>query len=121
MSGDINNIERNRERIAIAYLDFCQRNYGGKWVDVTVGRKKVRVDVTQQSIEAVMKEFIENLLRAEFGIAAGQQQIVYAYNEMLSADHGLTQSAVSFLEEAMQEAVADKLAHPKSTLLQVVC
>ncbi|QGH60197.1 hypothetical protein [Serratia proteamaculans] len=67
----INKIELNRSRIALAYLDYCQRHYGGKWADVVITKRKgVRVDLTQESIEALMKEFIENMIRAEFGIAA---------------------------------------------------
>lgn len=117
-----NKIELNRSRIALAYLDHCQRYYGGKWADVVITKRKgVRVDLTQESIEALMKEFIENMVRAEFGIAAGQQQIANSYDAMLSKDRSrLTPLGKSAMEEAMIDAVAYKLNNPSSQLLQVV-
>lgn len=118
----INKIALNRGRIANAYLDYCQRHYGGKWADVVITKRKgVRVDLTQESIEALMKEFIENMIRAEFGIAAGQQQIANSYDAMLSKDRSrLTPLGKSAMEEAMIDAVAYKLNNPSSQLLQVV-
>jgi hypothetical protein len=117
-----NKIELNRSRIALAYLDYCQRHYGGKWADVVITKRKgVRVDLTQQSIEALMKEFIENMIRAEFGIAAGQQQIANSYDAMLSKDRSsLTAIGKAAMAEAMIDAVAYKLNNPSSELLQVV-
>ncbi|RJK63720.1 hypothetical protein CMV60_20010 [Serratia marcescens] len=118
----INNIALNRRRIALAYLDFCQRHFGGKWADVVITKRKgVRVALTQESIEALMKEFIENMIRAEFGIAAGQQQIAHSYDAMLSKDRSrLTPLGKSVMEEAFIDAVAYKLNNPSSQLLQVV-
>lgn len=118
----INKIALNRSRIANAYLDYCQRHYGGKWADVVITKRKgVRVDLTQESIEALMKEFIENMIRAEFGIAAGQQQIANSYDAMLSKDRSsLTAIGKAAMEEAMIDAVAYKLNNPSSQLLQVV-
>ncbi|WP_329910005.1 hypothetical protein [Serratia quinivorans] len=117
-----NKIELNRGRIANAYLDYCQRHYGGKWADVVITKRKgVRVDLTQESIEALMKEFIENMIRAEFGIAAGQQQIANSYDAMLSKDRSsLTAIGKAAMAEAMIDAVAYKLNNPSSQLLQVV-
>lgn len=117
-----NKIELNRGRIALAYLDHCQRHYGGKWADVVITKRKgVRVDLTQESIEALMKEFIENMIRAEFGIAAGQQQIANSYDAMLSKDRSsLTAIGKAAMAEAMIDAVAYKLNNPNSQLLQVV-
>ncbi|MBS3894998.1 hypothetical protein [Serratia marcescens] len=118
----INNIALNRRRIALAYLDFCQRHFGGKWSDVVISKKKVvRVDLTQECVEALMKEFIENMVRAEFGIAGGQEQIARTYDAMLSKDRSkLTRRGKEWMEEAMFDAVAYKLQNPDSTLLQVV-
>ncbi|CAI1046662.1 hypothetical protein [Serratia ficaria] len=117
-----NKIELNRRRIALAYLDFCQRHFGGKWSDVVVTKKKVvRVDLTQECIEALMKEFIENMVRAEFGITGGQEQIAKSYDAMLSKDRSrLTPLGKSAMEEALIDAVAYKLNNPSSQLLQVV-
>lgn len=118
----INNIALNRRRIALAYLDFCQRHFGGKWSDVVISKKKVvRVDLTQECVEALMKEFIENMVRAEFGIAGGQEQIAKSYDAMLSKDRSrLTPLGKSVMEEAFIDAVAYKLHNPSSQLLQVV-
>lgn len=118
----INNIALNRRRIALAYLDFCQRHFGGKWSDVVISKKKVvRVDLTQECVEALMKEFIENMVRAEFGIAGGQEQIANSYDAMLSKDRSrLTPLGKSVMEEAFIDAVAYKLNNPSSELLQVV-
>ncbi|HID8404582.1 TPA: hypothetical protein ACXIJH_004921 [Serratia marcescens] len=118
----INNIALNRRRIALAYLDFCQRHFGGKWSDVVISKKKVvRVDLTQECIEALMQEFIENMVRAEFGIAGGQEQIAKSYDAMLSKDRSrLTPLGKSVMEEAFIDAVAYKLNNPSSQLLQVV-
>ncbi|WP_439040360.1 hypothetical protein ACSJLR_002787 [Serratia bockelmannii] len=118
----INNIALNRRRIALAYLDFCQRHFGGKWSDVVISKKKVvRVDLTQECVEALMQEFIENMVRAEFGIAGGQEQIAKSYDAMLSKDRSrLTPLGKSVMEEAFIDAVAYKLNNPSSQLLQVV-
>ncbi|QLJ67771.1 hypothetical protein HP437_22440 [Serratia marcescens] len=118
----INNIALNRRRIALAYLDFCQRHFGGKWSDVVISKKKVvRVDLTQECVEALMKEFIENMVRAEFGITGGQEQIAKSYDAMLSKDRSrLTPLGKSAMEEAMLDAVDYKLNNPSSQLLQVV-
>ena len=122
MSQWINNIALNRRRIALAYLDFCQRHFGGKWSDVVISKKKVvRVDLNQECIEALMQEFIENMVRAEFGIAGGQEQIAKSYDAMLSKDRSrLTPLGKSVMEEAFIDAVAYKLNNPSSQLLQVV-
>ncbi|EFE96672.1 hypothetical protein [Serratia odorifera] len=122
MSQWINNITLNRRRIALAYLDFCQRHFGGKWSDVVISKKKVvRVDITQECVEALMQEFIENMIRAEFGIAGGQEQIAKSYDAMLSKDRSrLTPLGKSVMEEAFIDAVAYKLNNPSSQLLQVV-
>lgn len=122
MSQWINNIALNRRRIALAYLDHCQRHFGGKWSDVVITKKKVvRVDLTQQSVESVMKEFIENMVRAEFGIYEGSKQISNSYDAMLSKDRShLTPLGKSVMEEAFIDAVAYKLNNPSSQLLQVV-
>lgn len=122
MSQWINNIALNRRRIALAYLDFCQRHFGGKWSDVVISKKKVvRVDITQECVEALMQEFIENMIRAEFGIAGGQEQIAKSYDAMLSKDRSrLTPLGKSVMEEAFIDAVAYKLNNPSSQLLQVV-
>lgn len=122
MTTNTSTIELNRRRIAVAYLDFCQRHFGGKWADVVMSKKKVvRVEISQKSIEAVMGEFIENMLRAEFGISAGQQQIANSYDAMLSKDRShLTQLGKDAMEEALLDAVAYQQQNPNSTLLQVV-
>jgi len=122
MSQWINNIALNRRRIALAYLDFCQRHFGGKWSDVVISKKKVvRVDLTQECVEVLMQEFIENMIRAEFGIAGGQEQIAKSYDAMLSKDRSrLTPLGKSVMEEAFIDAVAYKLNNPSSQLLQVV-
>lgn len=118
----INKIALNRSRIANAYLDYCQRHYGGKWADVVISKKKVvRVELSQECVEALMQEFIENMLRAEFGIASSQEQIAKSYDAMLSKDRSrLTPLGKSVMEEAMLEAVDYKLNNPSSQLLQVV-
>ncbi|MVF05177.1 hypothetical protein [Serratia marcescens] len=118
----INNIALNRRRIALAYLDHCQRHFGGKWSDVVISKKKVvRVDLTQECVEALMKEFIENMIRAEFGIAGGQEQIAKSYDAMLSKDRSrLTPLGKAAMAEAMLDAVDYKLNNPDSELLQVV-
>ena len=118
----INNIALNRRRIALAYLDFCQRHFGGKWSDVVISKKKVvRVDLTQECVEALMQEFIENMVRAEFGISGGQEQLAKSYDAMLSKDRSrLTPLGKSVMEEAFIDAVAYKLNNPSSELLQVV-
>ncbi|MGQ6548276.1 hypothetical protein ACUNEV_12135 [Serratia sp. IR-2025] len=122
MKDAINKIELNRGRIAKAYLDFCQRHYGGKWADVLIPRRRkaVRVDVTQKSIEEVMRVYIEDMIRAEFGIAEGQKQIAISYDAMLTSAEKLTPLGATSMEEAFVDAVAYKLLHPESTLLQVV-
>ncbi|HBE9082234.1 hypothetical protein [Serratia fonticola] len=122
MQNKINLIEKNRQRIALAYLDFCQRHYGGKWADVLIPRRRkaVRVDVTQKSIEEVMRVYIEDWLRAEYGIAEGQKQIAVSYDAMLTGDGKLTPLGATSMEDAFVDAVAYKLLNPGSTLLQVV-
>ncbi|WP_211130349.1 hypothetical protein [Serratia surfactantfaciens] len=117
----INNIALNRRRIALAYLDFCQRHFGGKWSDVVISKKKVvRVDLTQECVEALMQEFIENMLRAEFGIASGQEQIAKSYDAMLTKRHSLSALGATSMQDMMIDAVAYKLHNPSSQLLQVV-
>ncbi|WP_129543399.1 hypothetical protein [Serratia sp. 1D1416] len=118
-----NKIDLYRTRIALAYIDFCRRHYGGKWADVIVGQKKkkaVRVDISQQSIEMLMKEFIETMLRAEFGKENGEQSITSSYDAMLSHTGKLTPLGVTALGDMMIDAVAYKLQNPNSQLLQVV-
>lgn len=116
-----NKIDMNRQRIALAYIDFCQRHYGGKWADVVVSKRKgVRVELTQQSVEALMKEFIEEMLRGEFGISAGQEQITKSYDAMLTHEGKLTPLGATAMEEMMADVVAYKLQNPKSTFLQIV-
>ena len=84
-------------------------------------KKVVRVDLTQECVEALMKEFIENMVRAEFGIAGGQEQIAKSYDAILSKDRSrLTPLGKSAMEEMMIDAVACKLHNPSSRLLQVV-
>ncbi|WP_288445367.1 hypothetical protein [uncultured Serratia sp.] len=117
----INNIALNRRRIALAYLDFCQCHFGGKWSDVVISKKKVvRVDLTQECVEALMQEFIENMLRAEFGIASGQEQIAKSYDAMLTERHSLSALGATSMQDMMIDAVAYKLHNPSSQLLQVV-
>lgn len=122
MSQWINKIALNRRRIIIAYLDHCQRHFGGKWSDVVISRKKVvRVEITEKSIEKVMQEFIENMVRAEFGISGGQEQIAKTYDTMLSKDRShLTMFGKDTMAEAMLDAVAYQLNNPSSELLKVV-
>ncbi|RDL25076.1 hypothetical protein [Serratia fonticola] len=122
MNIKINLIDKNRQRIALAYLDFCQRHYGGKWADVFIPRRRkaVRVDVTQKSIEEVMRVYIEDMIRSEFGIADGQKQIAISYDAMLTGGGKLTPLGATSMEEAFVDAVAYKLLNPGSTLLQVV-
>lgn len=116
-----NKTEKDRSRIALAYLDFCQRHYGGKWADVVITKRKgVRVDLSQECIEALMKEFIENMLRAEFGIAEGQQKIAKCYDAMLTERYALSALGATSMEDMMIDAVAYKLHNPSSQLLQVV-
>lgn len=121
MSDKINKIELNRRRIALAYLDFCQRHYGGDWANVTINKAMVRVEVSQVSIELCLKEIVEKQLRAEYGIADGQRQIATSYGAMLNRDASkLTPLGAQVMEEMMLDAVTDKLQNPDSILLQVV-
>ncbi|WON77802.1 hypothetical protein [Serratia sp. UGAL515B_01] len=121
MSEKINLIELNRRRIAAAYLDFCQRHYGGKWVDIVVSQRKgVRVDITQQSIERCMIAQIEESCREEFGRKEGDNHITKLYGGMLSRNHCLTFIGSTVMEEMMKAAVSDALENPGKTPLQVV-
>lgn len=120
MSAKINKIERYRMRIALAYLDFCQRHYRGQWVDVVLeNTAPIRVDISQKSIEQIMQRFIENQLRAEFG-AEAELAIKKAYDAMLGTHSGLTALGVTTLEDTMKALVADKLQNPDNFVLQVV-
>lgn len=122
MSASVNKIELNRRRIALAYLDFCQRHFYGKWVNVVLESKaRVRVEITQQSIEHCMLTLIEQPGYEEFGRLAGESNITTLYTGMLNRDASkLTPLGVTVLEEMMLAAVTDALQHPEKNTLQVV-
>jgi hypothetical protein len=117
----INLIEKNRQRIALAYLDFCQRHYCGEWAEVVVSENKgVRVYLSQQSIEQCMTTLIEQPGYEEFGQKDGDSHISTLYSGMLSSLHKLTALGETVMEEMMVAAVSDALANPGETTLQVV-
>ncbi|OKP31330.1 hypothetical protein [Serratia fonticola] len=121
MQNKINLIEKNRQRIALAYLDFCQRHYGGQRVELVLPKEKaVRVDITQQSIEQCMTSMIEQPGYAEFGRVGGQSSIETLYDRMLSSLHKLTPLGVTVMEEMMAAVVSDALENPAEAPLQVV-
>ncbi|HBE9078603.1 hypothetical protein [Serratia fonticola] len=121
MQNKINLIEKNRQRIALAYLDFCQRHYCGEWAEVVVSENKgVRVYLSQQSIEQCMTTLIEQPGYEEFGQKVGDSHISTLYSGMLSSLHKLTALGETVMEEIMVAAVSDALANPGETTLQVV-
>ncbi|MFV8926266.1 hypothetical protein ABQ431_08225 [Serratia fonticola] len=121
MSMKINLIDLNRKRIALAYLNFCKKQYGGEWADIVISKHKgVRIDITISNIEALMKVYIENMLCAEFGIANAQKQVAASYDAMLDQFGKLTPFGEDAMDDMMRDAVAYKLENPDSTLLQVV-
>lgn len=121
MKDAINKIELNRGRIAKAYLDFCQRHYGGQWVELVLPKgKAVRADITLKSLEQCMTAMIEQPGYAEFGRVGGQSSIETLYDRMLSSLHKLTPLGATVMEEMMAAAVSDALENPGDTTLQVV-
>lgn len=113
MSNKINLIEKNRQRIALAYLDFCQRHYGGQWVELVLPKgKAVRADITLKSLEQCMTSMIEQPGYAEFGRVGGQSSIETLYDRMLSSLHKLTPLGATVMEEMMAAAVSDALENP---------
>ncbi|HBE9089091.1 TPA: hypothetical protein KNG84_001098 [Serratia fonticola] len=121
MAVKINLIELNRKRIALAYLNFCKKQYGGEWADIVISKRKgVRIDITISNIEALMKIYIENMLCAEFGLAAAQKQVTVSYDAMLDELGKLTPLGEGAMDDMMRDAVAEKLQNPGSKLLQVV-
>ncbi|UAN58877.1 hypothetical protein [Serratia sp. JSRIV004] len=121
MKETISKIELYRGRIALAYLDFCQRHYCGEWAEVVVSENKgVRVYLSQQSIEQCMVALVEQPGYEEFGQKEGDSHISTLYSGMLSSMHKLTPLGETVMEEMMVAAVSDALENPGETTLQVV-
>lgn len=122
MSEKLNQIARDRIRIARLYIDYCMRHYGGKWSDVVVTKKKiVRVDITEKSICFILIKFIENLSCSEHGLVEGRGRVVNLYSQMLNKDAGkLTPLGATVMIETMLAAVIDAIENPLNNELQVV-
>lgn len=116
-------IERDRQRIALAYLDYCSRHFCGYQVPVTVPTSKlpVLVEITEVSLSQIMIGHIERLVYEVRGTADGEQAVVDTYASMFNPSRGkLTPAGHDFMKEMMADAVTEALQNPKASDLQVV-
>lgn len=116
-------IERDRQRIALAYLEYCGRHYGNGQAFVTLPSHKlpVVVDVSELSLSQSMINHIERLVYEVRGLNDGEQAIVETYASMFNSIRGkLTPSGHDFMKEVLVDAVTEALQNPKTADLQVV-
>ena len=116
-------IERDRQRIALSYLEYCQLNFGGKQAFVTLPSHKlpVVVEVSELSLSQSMINHIERLVYEVRGLKDGEQAVSDLYGAMFDAKRGkLTPYGHDFGKEMMVDAVTEALQTPNSADLQVV-
>ena len=116
-------IERERQRIALTYLEYCQRNFGGSQAFVTLPSKKlpVVVEISELSLSQIMINHIERLVYEVRGLKEGEQAIIDTYAAMFDSVRGkLTPSGHDFIKEMMVDAVTEALQDPKHSDLQMV-
>jgi len=116
-------IERERQRIALTYIEYCQRHFGGSQAFVTLPSKKlpVVVEISELSLSQIMINHIERLVYEVRGLKDGEQAIIDTYAEMYDSVRGkLTPSGHDFIKEMMVDAVTEALQDPKHSDLQMV-
>lgn len=116
-------IERERQRIALTYIEYCQRHFGGSQAFVTLPSKKlpVVVEISELSLSQIMINHIERLVYEVRGLKEGEQAIIDTYAEMYDSVRGkLTPSGHDFIKEMMIDAVTEALQDPKHSDLQMV-
>lgn len=116
-------IERERQRIALTYIEYCQRNFGGSQTFVTQPSKKlpVVVEISEVSLSQIMINHIERLVYEVCGLKEGEQAIIDTYAAMFDSVRGkLTPSGHDFIKEMMVDAVTEALKEPKHSDLQMV-
>lgn len=116
-------IERERQRIALTYIEYCQRHFGGSQAFVTLPSKKlpVVVEISELSLSQIMINHIERLVYEVRGLKEGEQAIIDTYAEMYDSVRGkLTPSGHDFIKEMMVDAVTEALQDPKHSDLQMV-
>lgn len=116
-------IERERQRIALTYIEYCQRHFGGSQAFVTLPFKKlpVVVEISELSLSQIMINHIERLVYEVRGLNDGEQAIVETYASMFnSIRRKLTPSGHDFMKEMLVDAVTEALQNPKTADLQVV-
>ena len=116
-------IERERQRIALTYIEYCQRHFGGSQAFVTLPSKKlpVVVEISELSLSQIMINHIERLVYEVRGLKEGEQAIIDTYAVMFDSGRGkLTPSGHDFIKEMMVDAVTEALQDPKHSDLQMV-
>jgi len=116
-------IERERQRIALTYIEYCQRHFGGSQAFVTLPSKKlpVVVEISELSLSQIMINHIERLVYEVRGLKEGEQAIIDTYAVMFDSVRGkLTPSGHDFIKEMMVDAVTEALQDPKHSDLQMV-
>ncbi|WP_413535031.1 hypothetical protein [Rahnella inusitata] len=116
-------IERERQRIALTYIEYCHRNFGGSQTFVALPSKKlpVVVEISELSLSQIMINHIERLVYEVRGLKEGEQAIIDTYAAMFDSMRGkLTPSGHDFIKEMMADAVTEALQNPKHSDLQMV-
>lgn len=116
-------IEKERQRIALAYLDYCRRHFGKGQAFVTLPSHKlpVVVEITELSLSQSMINHIERLVYEVRGMKEGEQTVAEIYGAMFNSNHGkLTAYGHEFMSEMMADAVTEALQDPSNAELQVV-
>lgn len=116
-------IERERQRIALIYIEYCQRHFGGSQAFVTLPSKKlpVVVEISEVSLSQIMINHIERLVYEVRGLKEGEQAIIDTYATMFDSVRGkLTPSGHDFIKEMMVDAVTEALQDPNHSDLQMV-
>ena len=116
-------IQLYRQRIALAFLEYCRSHFGGSQAFVTLPSKKlpVVVEITELSLSQIMINHIERLVYEVRGPKEGEQAIIDTYAEMFNSANGkLTPSGHDFIKEMMVDAVTEALQNPANADLQVV-
>lgn len=116
-------IEKERQRIALAYLDYCGRHFGKGQAFVTLPSHKlpVVVEITELSLSQSLINHIERLVYEVRGLKEGERAIIDTYAEMYDSVRGkLTPSGHDFIKEMMADAVTEALQNPNNADLQVV-
>lgn len=116
-------IERDRQRIALSYLEYCQLHFGGSQAFVTLPSHKlpVVVEISELSLSQSMISHIERLVYEVHGIKEGEQAVIETYASMFNTRRGkLTPDGHDFMKEMMVDAVTEALQNPKHSDLQMV-